>query len=89
MEQQIIWCYLVLINLIAFSLYGIDKAKARMGKWRIPELHLLLVAVVGGSIGALCGMFFFHHKTQHLKFRIGLPLILILQLIIVGYFLYK
>lgn len=44
MEQQIIWCYLVLINLIAFSLYGIDKAKARMGKWRIPELHLLLVA---------------------------------------------
>ena len=71
--------YLAAINIVAFFLYGIDKWKARHDKWRITETTLLLIAVAGGSIGALLGMRVWHHKTQHTKFRFGLPIILILQ----------
>jgi uncharacterized membrane protein YsdA (DUF1294 family) len=71
--------YLALINLITFVVYGIDKLKAKNGKWRIPESTLLLLAVVGGSIGAWCGMKTWHHKTLHKKFRYGIPLIMALQ----------
>ena len=71
--------YLAAINIVAFFLYGIDKWKARHDKWRITETTLLLIAVTGGSIGALLGMRVWHHKTQHTKFRFGLPIILILQ----------
>lgn len=72
--------YLAVINIAAFFLYGIDKWKARHDKWRITEARLLWIAVAGGSIGALLGMKVWHHKTQHAKFRFGLPAILILQL---------
>lgn len=72
--------YLLIINAIAFLLYGIDKLKAKHGKWRIPELTLLLFAAAGGSVGAWAGMKVWHHKTQHWKFKIGLPLILLVQL---------
>ena len=72
--------YLAAINIVAFFLYGIDKWKARHDKWRITEATLLWIAVAGGSIGALLGMRLWHHKTQHAKFRYGLPTILILQL---------
>lgn len=71
--------YLALINLITFVVYGIDKLKAKNGKWRIPESTLLLLAVVGGSIGAWCGMKTWHHKTLHKKFRYDIPLIMALQ----------
>lgn len=72
--------YLAVINIVAFFLYGIDKWKARHDKWRITEASLLWIAGAGGSIGALLGMKVWHHKTQHAKFRFGLPAILILQL---------
>ena len=75
-----LWGYLILINLIAFALYGIDKRRAKQGAWRISEYTLLLVALLGGSLGALLGMRYFHHKTRHRKFRYGVPLILLLQL---------
>ncbi len=74
--------YFVLINFIAFIMYGVDKKKAIKHKWRIPEHDLLLIAVLGGSIGALLGMKAFRHKTKHPKFYIGVPAILIVQLII-------
>lgn len=72
--------YIVIINIAAFSLYGIDKLKAKKNAWRIKESTLLIIALIGGSVGALVGMYAFRHKTKHLKFKFGVPLILILQL---------
>ena len=74
--------YLVLINLIAFAAFGIDKWKARNNAWRIPEATLFLLAIIGGSIGAKLGMHVWHHKTKHLSFIIGIPVILLLQLVL-------
>lgn len=87
--NNIISCYILGINVIAFLVYGIDKLKAKRGKWRIPESTLLLLAAIGGSIGAWLGMKVWHHKTMHKKFRYGLPLILLLQLSAVLYFLVR
>lgn len=72
--------YFILINVVTFAVYGIDKKKARKGLWRIPEATLLLLAVIGGALGAWIGMRFWHHKTLHWKFRIGIPLILLFYL---------
>ena len=81
----IIYCLLT-INALAFIVYGIDKLKARKGRWRISEATLLLLAIVGGSIGAWLGMKAWHHKTMHLKFKYGLPsIILLLQLALAVY----
>ncbi len=77
--------YAVLINLITYVAYGLDKYKAKAGSWRIPEKTLLLLTAVGGSMGALLGMKVFHHKTMHKKFYIGVPLILVLQLLLIGW----
>lgn len=74
--------YIFLISVITFILFGIDKNKARQQQWRIPEARLLLFSALGGSTGALAGMYFFHHKTKHLKFTFGLPFILFLQIAI-------
>jgi uncharacterized membrane protein YsdA (DUF1294 family) len=70
--------------------YGIDKWKAKKGKWRISEATLLILATVGGSIGAWCAMKVWHHKTLHKKFRYGIPAIIILQIaaIIFGFIQY-
>ena len=68
------------VNLLSFVLYGIDKAKARRSAWRIPESTLLLTALLGGSVGALLGMELFRHKTKHAKFRILVPLFLVLHI---------
>lgn len=87
--HMIIIYYLLAINAVAFFAYGIDKLKAKRGKWRIPEATLLLLAIIGGSIGAWLGMKVWHHKTMHKKFRYGLPLILLLQLSAVLYFLVR
>ena len=75
--------YLAAINIVTFVLYGIDKRKARRSKWRIQESTLLLLAVAGGSIGALLGMKVWHHKTLHKKFKYGIPAILIAQVAVV------
>ena len=72
--------YLIIINIVTFLVYAIDKWKARRSKWRIPETTLLGLAVIGGSIGAWSGMKVWHHKTQHKNFRFGLPLIMIAQI---------
>ncbi len=79
-------CYLLFINVVAFVTYGIDKWKAQRSKWRTPESRLLFLAVVGGSIGAWLGMKVWHHKTQHKKFKYGVPLIFVLQLACAVYF---
>lgn len=76
---------LAAVNLLAFALYGVDKVKAKKGAWRIPEATLLLVAFLGGSVGALLGMEVFRHKTRHLKFRILVPLFLILHIALAVY----
>lgn len=79
-----LWPYLAIINVATFLTFGIDKWKARQSKWRIREASLLLLAVLGGSLGAWLGMQVWHHKTLHTKFRYGVPAILIIHLIILG-----
>lgn len=77
---KIIIAYLIIANIAAFCLMGIDKRKAKKKQWRIPEKTLFLSAIVGGSIGSLYGMHLFRHKTKHKSFVIGMPAILIAQL---------
>ena len=77
--------YLLAVNSLTFLLYGIDKYKAKKAKWRIPEATLLLLAVLGGSIGAWMGMKVWHHKTMHKKFKYGIPVIIIMQIALVVY----
>ena len=77
--------YLVAINIVAFFVYGIDKLKAKRNRWRIPESTLLLLAVIGGSVGALLGMKVWHHKTMHKKFTYGIPLIIAVQTLFLNY----
>ena len=79
MTEMIVY-FLIGINILTFLIYGIDKWKAKKGRWRISEATLLILAVVGGSIGALLGMKIWHHKTMHKKFKYGLPFILIAQI---------
>ena len=76
--------YIVGINIVTFFVYGIDKWKAKQSKWRIPEATLLLLAVIGGSVGAWLGMKTWHHKTMHKKFKYGLPLILLAQIALIA-----
>ena len=78
---KLILFYLLIVNAVAFLLMLVDKQKARKKLWRIPESTLLLSAAIGGSIGSLTGMYTFRHKTKHLKFTLGVPAILILQVI--------
>lgn len=80
--------YLVMINAAAFAAMGADKSKARRRAWRIPEKTLFLLSLLGGSVGSLAGMYTFRHKTRHLKFVLGMPLILILHLAAAGVLLY-
>ena len=78
---------LLTLNLLTFIIYGIDKFKAKKAKWRIPESTLLLLAVIGGSIGAWLGLQVWRHKPHHKKFYIGIPMILTLQVIATIYIL--
>lgn len=77
------------LNIVAFAAFGIDKWKAQHNKWRIPESTLLLLALLGGAIGAYAGMKVFHHKTKHKKFTILVPLFVILHLGCLLYFLLR
>ena len=77
---RIILIYLLTINVATFLTFGIDKWKAKRAKWRIREAALLTLAILGGSIGAWIGMKVWHHKTQHKKFKYGIPAILLLQI---------
>lgn len=82
---KIILIYLAAVNLVTFVMYGIDKYKAKKAKWRIPEATLLLMAAIGGSIGAWVGMQMWHHKTLHKKFKYDVPLIFLLQIALTFY----
>ena len=82
--------YWMIINIVAFFLMGIDKKKARTGAWRSPENTLFLSAILGGSIGSICGMQLFRHKTKHKSFVIGMPAILVVQLsLAAAYFFFR
>ena len=79
-------CYIVVINLVSFMMFGIDKYKARRGQWLISEATLLAVAAIGGSLGAWMGMKVWHHKTLHSKFRYGVPIMLLAHIALMAYF---
>lgn len=81
MPENILLIYLLIINAAGFLLMLIDKWKAKNNRWRIPEATLFLVAVIGGSIGSIAGMYAFRHKTKHIKFIVGMPLILAVQVV--------
>ncbi len=79
--------YFAATNLIGFALMGIDKYKAKKRAFRIPEATLFIVAIIGGSIGSIIGMYAFHHKTRHRRFVYGMPFILIVQIALVIFIL--
>ena len=81
--------YLLLINALGFLLMLIDKWKAKHHRWRIPEATLMGVAALGGSVGSLLGMYTVRHKTKHIKFTVGIPVILVVQIFAAVYFLYR
>lgn len=79
MKYDLLVYIILIVNILSFVLFGIDKDRSKRGAWRIPESVLFLSAAFYGSIGTLAGMFLFHHKTKHLKFTIGVPLLFIIQ----------
>lgn len=74
--------YLLIVNALGFLIMHADKQKARKGAWRIPEATLFATALLGGSLGCFMGMRLFHHKTKHLKFSLGLPLLLAVHVVL-------
>ncbi len=76
--------YIIIINLVGLIIMGVDKRRAKRQQWRIPEKTIFAIAIVFGSIGVLVGMYLFHHKTKKLRFAIGIPVILIIQLLLTG-----
>lgn len=81
--------YLLIINIIAFILFGLDKKLAQTGGLRISEFNLFLTAILGGSLGGWLAMYTFRHKTKHLKFVIGIPLILLVQFALYYIFIFR
>ena len=85
---QIAVIYLIVINILGFLVMGLDKHKAKMADRRIPENTLFMFTILGGGVGTIAGMYVFHHKTKKMKFKVGMPLILILEIVIFVYFKY-
>ena len=83
---QIAIIYLIVINILGFLVMGLDKHKAKMAERRIPENTLFMFTILGGGVGTIAGMYVFHHKTKKMKFKVGMPLILILEILIFVYF---
>lgn len=77
--------YLLVINVLGFLAMGLDKLKAKKGRWRIPENTLFAFTILGGGIGTIAGMYVFRHKTKKLKFTIGMPVILVLEILLIIY----
>ena len=82
MPFKLLILYLLIVNALGLILMLTDKIKAKKNLWRIPEATLFLVAAIGGSVGSLLGMHLFRHKTKHIKFIVGIPLILAVQIVI-------
>lgn len=82
MLLKVFCIYLIVINAVGFLLMLIDKVKAKKNLWRIPEATLFLVSAIGGSVGSILGMYTFRHKTKHIKFIVGMPVILAVQIVI-------
>ncbi len=87
--MKAIYIYLTIVNIAAFIIMGIDKYKAHRHKWRISERSIFTVGLIGGGLGVLFGMGVFHHKTKHLKFILGIPAEVILNIALFGYILQK
>lgn len=86
---QLLGLYLLAVNAAAFLVMELDKSRARRGRWRISEKALFLPAVLGGALGGVLGMRTFRHKTQHWYFRFGFPLLLVLQVVLLGWLVWK
>ena len=78
--HKVEFLYVIIMNIIGVMMMGIDKSRAKRHAWRIPERTLFLISLLGGSVGSLAGMYLFRHKTKHMKFVIGMPLILLIQI---------
>lgn len=89
MELKYFILYIILINAIGFATMALDKFKAQKGYWRTPEKTIFVITLLGGGIGTISGMYTFRHKTKKLKFTVGLPTILISEIAIIIYLLYK
>ena len=87
--EQVIFIYITVMSILGFVLMGIDKHKAHRHKWRISERSIFVVGLLGGGLGVLLGMSFFHHKIKHLKFTLGIPLVLLTNIVLFGYLLQK
>jgi len=85
---KVVIIYIILINFFELYLMHADKQKAKKGLWRIPEKTLLLISILGGSLGGILGMYIFRHKTKHWKFVVGMPLILVLQITVIIWILH-
>ena len=79
--HKVAFLYVIIMNIIGVMMMGIDKSRAKRHAWRIPERTLFLISLLGGSVGSLAGMYLFRHKTKHMKFVIGMPLILLIQIV--------
>lgn len=89
MNMKYILIYLLFINIIGFLAMGIDKFKAQKGWWRIPEATLMTLCLLGGGVGTIAGLYTFRHKTKKMKFTIGMPTILIVEIITIIYIVVK
>lgn len=87
--MKILMIYLVAVNIIGIAMMGIDKRKSRRHEWRISEKSIFIVAAIGGGLGVLLGMSVFHHKTKHLKFTLGIPVLILCNIAMLGYLLQK
>ena len=86
---QLLGLYILTVNLAGFLLMGVDKRRARRERWRIPEKTLFLPAALGGAVGCMLGMRVFHHKTRHWYFKLGMPTILVVQLVLIGWLVWR
>lgn len=84
--MKFIFIYIAFTNILLFTLMSIDKQRAKLNQWRISEKTLFILALIGGSIGGILGMYTFRHKTKHLKFTLGFPAIVLFQIISVYLF---
>ena len=85
-KLYLLFYYLIFINFLALMAFAVDKYRARRNKWRIPEKSLMTLAIIGGSLGCFLGMHLFKHKKQKIKFFLGVPVIMILQIVLVYMF---